>query len=84
MLQPGRELDLAPEAFLIDTRRHLGRQHLDHHTPAEVHFLGEEDAAHAPPTQFPIYSVGVAHRPLKARLEFCHPQPLPTKTSKDE
>ena len=54
VLKPGSELDLATEAVLVDTRRHLRRQDLDDHPPRQLHVLGQEDAAHAAPTQFAL------------------------------
>src|SRR4051812_8961887 len=47
MLKPGGYLDLALESLLSHPARHLLRQHLHDHFPAEILFLGQKQTAHA-------------------------------------
>jgi hypothetical protein len=51
MLQPRRELDLAPEALAVDAGGEVGREHLHHHRPPERTLLGQVHAAHPPARQ---------------------------------
>ena len=51
MVQPGGELDLAPEAVAVDLRGQLGRQNLDDHFAVEREVARDEDPAHASPGQ---------------------------------
>ena len=43
-LQPGSELDLAPEALDVDGGGQFGREHLDHDLAAERGLLTNEHA----------------------------------------
>ncbi len=69
VLQLGRELDLAVEPLDVDARAHLGRQHLDHHAPAELDLLRQEHAAHAAAAQFLVEAVGAAQGGLEPGLK---------------
>ncbi len=60
VLQRGGQADLALEPLGADTRGHLGGQHFHHYLPAEPHFLGEEDAAHAAAAELALDAEGVA------------------------
>jgi hypothetical protein len=54
------ELNFAVKPFLINARRHVGGQDLDHDLPAEFDLLREEDAAHSATAEFFLDAVGVA------------------------
>ena len=72
MLQLGGEADLALEPLDVHPGRHLGREHLHHHLPAEPHFLGEEDPAHPAAAQLLIDAVSVTEGGLEAVAEVRH------------
>ena len=51
MLERRGEVDLAAEPVQAQAGRELGREHLDHHLPAEAGLLGHEHAAHGAAAQ---------------------------------
>jgi hypothetical protein len=69
MLQPGGQLDFALEALDVDRGPHLGRQHLDHHLPAQPALLGEEDTTHAPAAKLLEQAIAFADCGFEAGLE---------------
>jgi hypothetical protein len=58
MLQHGCQRDLPLEPLLVHTRRHVGRQYLDHDLAAEPGLVGQEDTAHPPATELPLDGAG--------------------------
>src|SRR5206468_707280 len=66
------EADLALEAVGAQHRRHVGRENLEHHLPAERSLLREEDAAHAAAAQLTLDGVLRAEGVLEAAAEIVH------------
>ena len=75
VLQPRRQLDLTPEPLAADLGRHLGGQHLDHHTAMEGHFFGQEHLRHAATAQLPLDAVAVTEGALQTFKQACHSVP---------
>ncbi len=50
----------------------FGREHLNHHAPAELDFFGDEHAAHPAAAELSLDPVGGAQRGLEAHLEIAH------------
>jgi hypothetical protein len=69
VLQAGGELDLPLEALDVDRGAHVGREQFDDHLPPQPGFLGEEDTAHPPASQFFQDAVGVTQSSLQPGLE---------------
>ncbi len=69
VLQPGGELDLPLEALDVDRGAHIGGEHLDDHLTSQPGFLGEEDTAHPPASQFLQDAVGITQSSLQPGLE---------------
>jgi hypothetical protein len=76
VLQPGSELDLALEPVAIDSGRHVGGKHLDHHPPAEGRLLRQEYAAHPATAQLSLDAVGGTDCRLESLYQFGHVRPV--------
>ena len=69
MLEPGGQPDFALEALDADGGGGLRREHLHHHLALDLHFLREEDAAHAAAPELAQDTVAGADRVLHLALE---------------
>src|SRR5690606_40416748 len=64
--------DLALEPVHVHRGRHLGREDLDDHLPADPHLLGEEDVAHPAAAELALDAVLVAEVALEALGQLRH------------
>ena len=72
MLETGGELNLATEAFDVDTSGEIRQQHLHHHFAAERSVLGDEHPRHAAATQLTAEDVSRAEGCLELVAEVGH------------
>jgi hypothetical protein len=79
VLQPGGQLDLAAEPVLVDAGRHLGREDLDDDLAAELDFVRQEDAAHAPATELLLDPVRRAEGRVETGAQIAHRIPTASR-----
>ena len=72
MLQPGRELDLAPEAVGTDAGAQLRRQQLDDHPAPQRRLGGDEHPAHSTAPEFALDPVGGSEGGLERVEKIAH------------
>jgi hypothetical protein len=61
-LQPGGDLDLAPEALGADLRRQLLMEHFDGDVASMLEIFGEKNGGHAAATKLAFHGVRAGER----------------------